>query len=207
MKIQELLTWRTVKFIAVTIVLGALGSGLWEWLLKPALAGTSEVVLNIATLGIEKFKDSLYREIAFGFRVEPSLRVFRVLYVMLPYFLLGLFSGMYLARSGLKLAGNGSREVAKKMLDLMLKPLLLLGAFILVFFTVQASQVAYINRAITHFNQLSAISAPYLSEQQRLMSRSEFARISSKANYEKVISDLRSVCMKNGVKPPEFSVW
>jgi hypothetical protein len=207
MKIRELLTWKTVKFIAVTILLGALGSGLWEWLLKPALTGTSDVVLNIATLGFDKFKGSLYQEIAFGFREEPSLRVFSVLYGLLPCFLIGLGTGMFFAHSRLKSAGNSSSVAAKKIIDLMLKPLLLVTTFLLVFSIVQASQVAYINRAITHFNQLSSIAAPYLSEQQRLMSRSEFARISSKADYERVIADLRSVCMKNGVKPPEFFVW
>ena len=207
MKIQELLTRRAVKLIVVTIVLGALGSGLWEWLLKPALTGTSEFVLNIATLGLEKFKDSLYREIAFGFREEPSLRVFSVLYNMLPSFLIGFYIGLILIRSSLKSAENGILVTAQKVFDLILKPIFLFVAFLLVFSIVQSSQVTYINRAITHFNQLFAIAAPYLSEQQRLMNRSEFARISSKADYERVVADLRSVCMKNGVKPPEFSVW
>lgn len=207
MKIKELLTWKTVKFIAVTIVLGAIGSGLWEWLLKPALTGTSDVVLNIATLGLEKFKNSLYQEIAFGFREGPSLRVFSFLYGMLPSFLIGCCVGVFLMRSRLKSAGNGSLVTAQKVVDLMLKPIFLLVTFLLVFSIIQTSQATYINRAITHFNQLSAIAAPYLSEQQRLTSRSAFARISSKADYERVIADLRSVCMKNGVKPPEFSVW
>jgi hypothetical protein len=46
---------------------------------------------------------------------------------------------------------------------------------LLVFFIVQANQLAYVNRAVGHMQQLFAIVDPYISDLERLRMRSAFA--------------------------------
>jgi hypothetical protein len=52
------------------------------------------LALNVATLGIAKFKDSLYQDIALGFREEPSLRLYSVVFAFMPALALGFTSGL-----------------------------------------------------------------------------------------------------------------
>lgn len=205
MDIKTLLTWKSMRFVLITVVLGAVGSGVWEWMLKPALAGSSEVVLNVATLGITVFKNSLYQDIALGFREEPSLRLYTVIFGLLPTSIVGFVAGLLTARRRVK---SGRPESAlDRAMDRSFKPVVLIAIFLLIFSIVQASQVAYINRAITHFQQLSAIAAPYLSEEQRLLNQSRFALISTPDDYSRLVNELAEVCRGKGLRVPPFDVW
>jgi hypothetical protein len=205
MDIQRILSWKVVRYSIATIVLGAIGSGAWEWLLKPALAGSSEFILNLATLGAERFKNSLYEDIARGFREEPSLRLFSLVHSMVPTLLLGFIVGVLHTRRQLR-RGATPLELNRES-DRLAKPVVAMLLFLFAFSIVQSTQVGYINRAITHFNQVSAIAAPYMSDQERLLARSRFAQVSSSKDYADLINSLTLVCKRNGQRTPQFNVW
>lgn len=66
---------KIVKFVLGTIgavVIGAIGSGVWEYIFQPALRSGSNILLEVATLGIESFKNDLYRDVAKGYREQAS---------------------------------------------------------------------------------------------------------------------------------------
>lgn len=75
------------------LIIGGLGNGVWEYVLQPAFTWSLTGILNIATLGIETFKDALYREIAKGFHEEPSLSLANALYYWAGY---GVAYGLFL---------------------------------------------------------------------------------------------------------------
>lgn len=54
---------RALRVLGV-IALGALGSGLWEYLLKPALKSVSFWILDVGSLGLESFKGEVYMQVA-----------------------------------------------------------------------------------------------------------------------------------------------
>ncbi|MBJ6911644.1 hypothetical protein JG661_20470, partial [Vibrio cholerae] len=66
------------KYIKVTlgtigaIVIGAIGSGVWEYILQPVLKNGSNAFLELATLGAESYKDDLYQEVAKGYQEKAS---------------------------------------------------------------------------------------------------------------------------------------
>lgn len=82
---------------------------------------------------------------------------------------------------------------------------MLLATF--VFFSVQANQLGYVNRAATHVQQLLAIVDPYIQENERLMYRSQFAQISSREDYVKLTNALTAACQAKSLKVPNFAVW
>lgn len=205
MTFNEIFTAKTARFVAITIVLGAIGSGAWEWVLKPALTSTSEFGLNVATLGMKNFKDSLYKEVALGFHEESSVRLYIAAFSTLPMFLLGVMTGMVKARGSLKKKEDPG--IFDKVMDKTLKPALIFGVFILVFSIVQANQMAYVSKAITHFHVLLRVASPYLGEDQRLQYQSRFSQVSSKEDYEKLITELSTLCKARSLKIPEFSIW
>jgi len=205
MDIRSLLTWKTTRYVLLMIILGAVGSGAWEWMLKPILTGASSFGLTIATLRLERFKYSLYRDIALGFREESSLKLYGALFAMLPCFFFGVPTGMLSSHRILKNDPENPalNQVAKRGGVI----LFILCAFLVAFSVVQVTQTAYINRAITHFHQLVTITGPYMNQEEMTLYRSKFAQVSSRADYVNVIEPLRQLCRGKGIKVPDFSVW
>src|SRR3990172_1958525 len=64
---------RTTLAIVGAIVVGALGSGVWQNILGPLLAFLRDWALSIATFGLEAYKDNLYRDVARGFRESAGI--------------------------------------------------------------------------------------------------------------------------------------
>jgi len=57
------------------IILGVITNATWD-LLKPIGSFLFRVILNLSVLGIGKFKDGIYREIAKSFHEDVSLKIF-----------------------------------------------------------------------------------------------------------------------------------
>jgi hypothetical protein len=58
-----------------TIVVGALGSGVWDLALKPSAQWMGQLVLTAVTLGSGAMKDQIYREAAKGFHEAAALEM------------------------------------------------------------------------------------------------------------------------------------
>ena len=67
------------------IVVGALGNGVWQYIIEPGVQGGVSVILNIATLGVQSFKDAIYAEIAIGFHEKQSLNASTSLTFLIAY--------------------------------------------------------------------------------------------------------------------------
>ncbi|MGA7952252.1 MAG: hypothetical protein WCA07_01915 [Gloeobacterales cyanobacterium] len=83
----------------------------------------------------------------------------------------------------------------------------LLFLFLITFSVIYSLRVSYVNRAITNFNQLLAISSPHLTPDERLKQISLFAQVRNRDDYFKIVTDLSTACEQNKLKVPEFSVW
>jgi hypothetical protein len=75
---------RNAALVFSTIVLGAIGSGVWE-LFGPVLPWIGSAILNVATLGLQQLRDGLYVVIARGSGEYAATALF------------GLFSGLLTA--------------------------------------------------------------------------------------------------------------
>ena len=85
---------KSVKWIGgglIAIIIGAVGSGFWQHILGPALSWFGEFLLNVGTLGIQSFKNSIYQQIAQNHHEEVSLTI-----LALMSFFLGVFGGVFI---------------------------------------------------------------------------------------------------------------
>lgn len=74
-------TWlKVIGGLAAAILIGAIGSGVWEALLKPLLQYGAEVVVGLFAWVSTAFKDSIYREAAEGFHEKHSLTLITFIY-------------------------------------------------------------------------------------------------------------------------------
>lgn len=203
--LHTILTPKALRYVLVTIVLGAVGSGAWEWMLKPFLLGASDFGLTVATLGIQSFRDSLYVDIARGHHEESSLRLYSAIFGIFPLVLLGMVLG---AMQGRRIFRSSiSNTAQERLITWLAKPLFVVLTFVMVFSIVQANQLAYVNRAITHAQQLLTIVDPYVSQDQRLLLRSRFAQVSSSEEYAKLTTEMERICRARSLRVPVFTVW
>lgn len=214
--------------IVGTILLGAIGSGLWTMLFDPISRWAGRALFAIATLGLNALKTAVYVSVARGLHEQASL-------LMVAYFLLLIFGffGFYLGtlfgkktaprdtanlisqidkdnpdaddREKRIIMASGMRYVAALRKLTILVTFLFIG--VAVFCSFQLFTLSYTNFAVTHFKQCLAICEPYVSELQVKHFRSRFAQIESRENYVSLLRDICKVVVANGAKCPEFTAF
>lgn len=194
-----------------TIILGVVSSAIWDGI-KPLSRFLYEKTLYVSTLGIEKYKDGIYQNIAKGYHENVSLEIFDLLNSML----LSLIFVTMVSYVLIYLYKNGDHVVVKKVADFIGWPrtlsktsftifILFYTVFILTFFTLNLVKTKYQNQAVVYYSQMIAIVTPYLSKDDVNKFHSEFAQIKNKSDYVSIINDLEEVAQKNNLEKPEFS--
>jgi hypothetical protein len=235
---------KAILGVIAALIVGGLGNGVWQYVLQPALTWSLDGILNIATLGVQSFKDELYREIAKGFHEESSLSLANSLYFWVGY---GVAFVFFLLTRKTKDLVSQSVAVDKELDDLeaiadgrtvpsepnddiqlrisnlrtknsnfapklkiMHKSAYLLFALGIAFFAgmvIGTVKARYINTAIVHYEQSMSIVAPLANDKELAVFKSRFARITSKSEYEALMSDIARVGEQGGFKIPNFNAW
>ena len=212
--------------IAGTILLGALGSGLWDIALKSAFTSAGRGILTALTFGYGSVRDGFYVEIAQGHTDRASLWL--VAYSTIPMFWGFAFFIAWMRRGGeqKETAEEATRmrsdasyrekrlgelkaelKVLERRLALLQRAALLLGIFMLSLLVFRAIKLTYISSAITHYEQAFTICLPYLSEPERSSIRSQYAQIKTKEDYVRVLQRLQDVATGHAVTLPTFNPW
>ncbi|MCW5205993.1 hypothetical protein VU08_03550 [Desulfobulbus sp. F5] len=221
-------TLKWILGILGTIVLGAIGSGLWSLLLEPISVWAGRTLFTIATLGLEALRTNVYVAVAKGLHEEASLAILLFL-IFVSLGILGYYSGRMHGRR------HAEREIAsivakiksdtldeKDRRNRIQKELVerkdkiyaetsistTLGLIcIIVFCNFQLFILFYTNSAITHFRQCYSICEPFITEQQAKEFRSQFALVESRTDYVVLLQDICNIADKNGKKCPKFTAF
>ncbi len=222
-----------------TIILGAIGSGLWDLVLKSLWFSMSKFFLEIISSIFSSFKSATYKDISKGFHEGSSIATLVVSTTILSWVFGEKCGEMVGSISNIneKCANDGSELKSalqeklplntKKIEDLenqlveaqiTLQKLMrykkyiayfgsLFSLFAISFFLFLMMQTTYVNSAITHFDQLLKIDAPFISEKEMIQIRSAFAQISSSEDYKEIILRLENIGKENNQKIPTFVQW
>ncbi|MCG3653311.1 hypothetical protein [Aliarcobacter butzleri] len=185
-----------------TVLIASISNGVWEYLLKPLLSFSINLILDLSTLGIESFKNSIYQSISKGFTEKASLLTFMYITFMIASFMM---SSLFIIFSRYRRRLNKTKEKLNFKKNLLFLSIIIFSYFILTF--IQNSQLLYINNAIIHYKQLISISTPYISEQELKVFNSRFSLIKNKNDYEKLINDLYIILEKNNLELKRINVW
>lgn len=194
-------TWRWILAILGTIVLGALGSGLWEVLVKPGLAWAGGAVLTISTLGLDSLRDQIYADVAIGSYERASLSIL----AMLTGFTISFIGSMAIFRyivSTYKILNTNHRYkfVARMVL------LFYFVAFT-TFLYINMYRVNYTVHAQANLEQIYRTILPYISDEQGKQYTSRMATISSRDDYIQIIDEMTDIARKNNIKVKTFSIF
>jgi hypothetical protein len=198
------ITKKKLIWLAGTLILGALGSGLWEAVIRPSMLWFVTLMLNLGTLGLSSLRDGIYVDVAKGSYEEAGLALLAMA--------TGLLCGVSTAPLVISLASR-ARDANGRSTSVVVRVLRknwMLIAIPLIFgmiFCVNLFRVTYTAQAATYAEQLLQITDPYETERDRLLFRSELSQISSRDDYVRLVNKLKSIAASHNLKIPEFVVY
>lgn len=211
---------------ALAVVLGAIGSGVWENVFSPATTWLGRTMLTLITLGVKSASDGIYQEVAQGYSERYSVLTYafiNTIVMMIPAATLAYDYGKRRGSASKQmrqlrsLEGSGDTvglEQARtdllnrlSAMERLIRLLLWVAVGLGVVLGAQSMTMTYANKAITHFNQSLTIAAPFINATEERVIRSDFARVSSREDYVRVINGLEARVKERGVQLPEFTIW
>lgn len=224
--------YKTLITIFITVFLGAVGSGIWQYVLNPALEGSTRFLLEIGTLGVETFKNELYIEVSKGYQETASFKTLSILSLII-----GLLSILLCAKSivdahfaikkhgdllkDIELLEQGKKEEPRSITEIkndlilnnpksMLKSAYMMIPFagmLIIILTISTASDRYVNNAVAHYNQILKVASPYMTHEEILQIESEFAQISSSEDYIKVTEKLYQYTNEAEIEVNHFDIW
>jgi hypothetical protein len=187
--------------ILATILLGALGSGLWSVVFEPTLGWCGKAFLTLVTLGVSAARDSVYARAARGYVEFPS--------VILMEFMVLLFAASALTWVLLNLPWASKPQPAEKAhraARLLRWQLLFicLGSAIVV---VQCEMVGYAMKVHSYFRQSLTICRPFIPQHDENVLSSRYARMKTRNDFVLLYGELQNIAQTNNVELPPFSPW
>lgn len=206
-----------------TIVLGAIGSGVWEKFLSPASGSLTSFLVSLFSKLSTSYADSLYADIGKG-----STGVIGII-VLAPYSIIQ-FSFMFLPLLGIASATtlffkikkidykevnsdgpiSNPKYISRKRNPSRLKIYLILGYFLgfgLFFWSLsQAVKGGYSYDVVIYIERSFDIISPKISDQELKELKSEYRQISSRAQFNALNQKIKGISSKNKLRLPEISI-
>jgi hypothetical protein len=216
-----------------TIILGALGSGLWQSLLGPAIHTISRWVLDIASLGLTSYKNGVYKRIAVDDQSIAAFNAYLTVWGVYAIIVLAYaaFSFNWTSRyrrqveDALKAISdapsNPEPEISTDALRQRLRGVLKsqgrlrLGLYCFSLFMgvalvsdlISLTRLSYVTSADAHYHHVMRIVSPYLDAREQAQVESDFAEIGSREDYVSLLSRLEGECKAHGKTVPKFDPW
>jgi hypothetical protein len=219
---------RWLLAVAGTLLLGALGSGIWQDILRPVVHISTRWVLDVASIGMKNYKNSVYEQIAADNHTLVAVYTqIIVLYFLLPVV---MFSSLFAYSRLLKLRrlirdylgedepmNELSADALKQQAISDLKRTAVFSAALwiaailccagIMTLIVSAARLAYVDSADTHYHQVLRLVSPYLDAHEILQVDSDFSQIGSREDYVKLLTNLEQPCRSHGRTVPQFDPW
>jgi hypothetical protein len=184
---------KTIFSTIGVIVLGALGSGLWE-LAKPLLSWAWFGMLTVATLGLDSLRDGIYADAAANLGRPANLIA---VYQGLAWVV--MLTGVAVI-SYIRLSFRPQRTVLGRLWFLTL----FFGANVML---VSMLRTGYVAQLASYYGKLETISAPFISDAELKRVRSEYVQITKRQQYIDLVEKLQVVIRKNGAEAPVRSFF
>jgi hypothetical protein len=219
-----------------TIIVGSLGSGLWEIAVKPSLMWGAQRTLDIATLGSTVIKDQAYTAAALDQTALPSAKIYVILnmaYIIFIVFAISpivafsktngksrnlklLWGRLLVKKSVSEAEGHDSlitKDIAiltkpsQRMLSVRAKAILVVSSVIL-WSTTMEFLIANQSLLIWRcFHSDLKKCAPFLSTEEEELIESQYASMESKKDYAKILIRFESIATEKGFILHSSKLW
>jgi len=102
---------------------------------------------------------------------------------------------------------EGATSVSFKRLNILLYILVFISVYQSTLLITDLIKTTYVNSAITHYNQIVAISSPYYNPKEIALHNSQYAQITNREDYIRLTASIEATIKNHGILPPTFSAW
>ncbi len=168
----------TTLGILGAIIVGALGSGVWELLLGPAIRTSTRWTLDFASLGLTSYKNRVYHEIAADNQSLVDVQTLFLVTIIMYALVIGVFLFKLSDASRLRQeVAADPKSVGRLRLALYVSSLVIGFTFVNQF--ISLARLSYVNSADAHYHHVLRVDTPYLDSREQAEVESDFAQISS----------------------------
>lgn len=202
------MTRENVKYVLVTVLLGAIGSGLWNYAGEPLLKWISATYISAAQKLNSGYYDYLHSEIGKG--TNSQVELLTATLSMAIFILLILLSTLIMRFQFLsteaKTISSSERNSAIKVIDLLFYIGIL--AAIIFFFGIVSTVIkqTYRTDAVIFIERSLDIIAPKIDQQKNIAMRAQYRSIESANDFYVLHDELITLGKENSLKLPEFDV-
>lgn len=183
-----------------TILLGAIGSGLWERCLSKLLDTIVIISVRAMSLLFKTYESSLYTEAAKGLHEESSIIFLSIFLSMMPFIYL-----IFLLRHPYK-RKEQTRERTGQFFRSRIGyyTLMFMTFFAFFYFMLFVIRINYVNKVSTFCQQSLAIIAPHTSEDRIKRLRADYHSMRNKEDFTAFRQTIQSIVEESDFKLPEF---
>ncbi|WP_318520139.1 hypothetical protein [Photobacterium leiognathi] len=200
--------YKYIKFLLgglVTIVLGAIGSGLWERFLSDAFDKLVLWSINVINIAFTSYKDGIYASAAMGFHENYSLLTYAFIISILPVaYYWAVLRHPARVRSESKV-GETSPSKMQHFMRSRKGYWIIVGMTFSVFaFCLHTTaKMRYTNEVLTYSLRSLDIIEPYVSEHDFKLLRSKFYQVKTTAQFEAFYSEVNNVAKSKSLELPK----
>ena len=186
--------------VIATIILGAVGSGLWERALSPGLDWLFRTFVDLTTSYTQAYQDKIYVSAAQGFRENFSFRVFMLISTLSA--LLFLFGSLILP--------GRPREQLAKLISSFRAWLPFVAMVCALSFSLMVSiamgRHEAVERTVTYAVRSTDILRPYIGDHQYFLLISDFYQVRSRKEFDAFNEQVVRLAKEHGRTLPAISV-
>lgn len=204
-----------------TLVVGALGSGLWEVAFRPFFRKLGEVLFFVLTLGMKKASDSVYKDAAKGYREQGGMFISQhfvalasaviiattfVMYKQTSY--ISIPEQAYLECEGLETPCEKKqcvKEIIKEKLTWLIPILIIASTLLVIILLYSYLWMSRVNHVITDFKQYLSICKPFITNDQIILLEQSFALLNNKDDFKLLTKELSNIAEANHLKLPRLN--
>ncbi len=196
---------KIVKYIiglVVAVFIGAIGSGVWEQLLKPIFRFTSTKIIEIMTYIFKGYINDIYREASNGLHEYHSLLLMTmIMFIFIMIYMKVMKKHPYSKDRRSKISIKISEFIKSNH-----------GYYFVCVFSVTAISFLYIsiirdiyvNQIITYSNKSINIVSPYINENERLHLISDFSSVKNANDFSVFKNKIDAIANDNNLNLGKF---
>ena len=221
-KINRNPTLKWTVSIAGVIILGAIGSGVWQLIGEPLINFVVKITIDSMNFVINNYKDNLYSRASEGLHESAATQTYAIILALPPLLALFYILGEKAGKIGVESAEKDISEIKEKAEGSIEKRLTLLSESIkadeikieqserIMYLTLvvlavisfnSAIQVSYVNKTITYVENTLDRLSPYVDNKKILGFRAQFREVETANDYYLLYENLEIELDKNGLKP------
>jgi hypothetical protein len=178
------------------IILGAIGSGVWQILGEPIVDLIAKFIINSMGLIFSTYKDSIYSTASLGFHESSANNTYVLLLLLISCIPVSFLLGRRLGKT----TKNTSPEIKNKTLRIF-KGFVIINIILMVSMSLNiVTKINYVASVILYVEVSLDRLAPYESPSKLAELKAQFREVTTATEYYQLYDDIEALIKSNGLK-------